>query len=46
MSSGEQRIKISYDGNESYYGTEVEFTVNVEVSRDGSKLEFCENPTI
>lgn len=46
MSSGEQRIKISYDGNESYYGTEVEFTVNVEVGRDDSKLEFCENPTI
>lgn len=46
MSSGEQRIKISYDGNESYYGTEVEFTVNVEVGRDASKLEFCENPTI
>lgn len=46
MSSGEQRIKISYDGNESYYGTEVEFTVNVEVGRDDSRLEFCENPTI
>ena len=46
MSSGEQQIKISYDGNESYYGTEVEFTVNVEVGRDDSKLEFCENPTI
>lgn len=46
MSFGEQRIKISYDGNESYYGTEVEFTVNVEVGRDDSKLEFCENPTI
>ena len=46
MSSGEQRIKISYDGNESYYGTEVEFTVNVEVGRDDSKLEFCEDPTI
>lgn len=46
MGSGEQRIKISYDGNESYYGTEVEFTVNVEVGRDDSKLEFCENPTI
>lgn len=46
MSSGEQRIKISYDGNESYYGTEVEFTVNVQVGRDDSKLEFCENPTI
>lgn len=46
MSSGEQRIKITYDGNESYYGTEVEFTVNVEVGRDDSKLEFCENPTI
>lgn len=46
MSSGEQRIKISYDGNESYYGTEAEFTVNVEVGRDDSKLEFCENPTI
>lgn len=46
MGSGEQQIKISYDGNESYYGTEVEFTVNVEVGRDDSKLEFCENPTI
>lgn len=46
MTAGEQRIKISYDGNESYYGTEVEFTVNVEVGRDDSKLEFCENPTI
>lgn len=46
MSSGEQQIKISYDGNESYYGTEIEFTVNVEVGRDDSKLEFCENPTI
>lgn len=46
MSSGEHRIKISYDGIESYYGTEVEFTVNVEVGRDDSKLEFCENPTI
>ena len=46
MSSGEQRIKISYDGNESYYGTEVEFTVNVGVGRDDSRLEFCENPTI
>lgn len=46
MGSGEQQIKISYDGNESYYGTEVEFTVNVEVGRDDSRLEFCENPTI
>ena len=46
MSSGEQQIKISYDGNEFYYGTEVEFTVNVEVGRDDSRLEFCENPTI
>lgn len=46
MTAGEQRIKISYDGNESYYGTEVEFTVNVEVGRDDSRLEFCENPTI
>ena len=46
MSSGEQRIKISYDGNGFYYGTEVEFTVNVEVGRDDSRLEFCENPTI
>ena len=46
MGSSEQRIKISYDGNESYYGTEAEFTVNVEVGRDDSRLEFCENPTI
>lgn len=46
MGSGEQQIKISYDGNEFYYGTEVEFTVNVEVGRDDSRLEFCENPTI
>lgn len=46
MTAGEQRIKISYDGNEFYYGTEVEFTVNVEVGRDDSRLEFCENPTI
>ena len=46
MTAGEQQIKISYDGNESYYGTEVEFTVNVEVGRDDSRLEFCENPTI
>ena len=46
MSSGEQQIKISYDGNEFYYGTEVEFTVNVGVGRDDSRLEFCENPTI
>ncbi len=46
MTVGEQQIKISYDGNESYYAAEVEFTVNVEVGRDDSKLEFCENPTI
>ena len=46
MTAGEQQIKISYDGNESYYAAEVEFTVNVEVGRDASKLEFCENPTI
>ena len=46
MGSGEQQIKISYDGNEFYYGTEVEFTVNVGVGRDDSRLEFCENPTI
>lgn len=46
MTAGEQQIKVSYDGNESYYATEVEFTVNVEVGRDASKLEFCENPTI
>ncbi len=46
MTAGEQQIKISYDGNESYYGTEVEFTVNVEVGRNDSKLEFVENPTI
>ena len=46
MASGEQQIKISYDGNESYYAAEVEFTVNVEVGRDDSKLEFVENPTI
>ena len=46
MGSGEQQIKISYDGNGFYYGTEVEFTVNVGVGRDDSRLEFCENPTI
>lgn len=46
MGSGEQQIKISYDGNEFYYGTEVEFTVNVGVGRDDSRLEFCEDPTI
>lgn len=46
MDSGEQQIKISYDGNGFYYGTEVEFTVNVGVGRDDSRLEFCENPTI
>ena len=46
MTAGEQQIKISYDGNESYYAAEVEFTVNVEVGRNDSKLEFVENPTI
>ena len=46
MTAGEQQIKISYDGNGFYYGTEVEFTVNVGVGRDDSRLEFCENPTI
>lgn len=46
MGSGEQQIKISYDGNEFYYGTEVEFPVNVGVGRDDSRLEFCEDPTI
>ena len=46
MGDGTQKIKISYAGTDTYSGASAEATVNIDIGREQSVIEFKKNPTI
>lgn len=45
ISKGEQKIKISWGGNNDYYGTSIEVNVNI-AERPTANIQVNENPTV
>lgn len=46
ITTGDQKIRISYAGNDSYYGTSAETTINVGIGKNESVIATVENPTV
>lgn len=45
MSSGEQKLRISYAGSSEYLGCTLEFDANVGTGKEASSLAFAEEPS-